>query len=52
MCSSDLVSAGLRFAFGDLIAADLGVVYPFLGAEPALAAAQLAISGRFDGRRL
>ncbi|MBX7194504.1 MAG: hypothetical protein K1X94_20780 [Sandaracinaceae bacterium] len=46
------VSAGLRFAFGELIAADLGVVYPFLGAEPALAAAQLAISGRFDGRRL
>jgi hypothetical protein len=46
------VSAGLRFAFGDVIAADLGVTYPFLGAEPSLAAAQLAIRGRFDGRGL
>lgn len=46
------VNAGLRFAFGDLIGVDLGVTYPFLGAEPALLAGQLSISGRFDGRGL
>jgi hypothetical protein len=44
------VSGGLRFAFGGLIAADLGVTYPFLGSEPSLAAAQLAIRARLDAR--
>jgi hypothetical protein len=46
------VNAGFRFALGDVVGVDLGVTYPFLGAEPALLAGQLAISGRFDGRRL
>lgn len=44
------LQGGLRFAFGDVLGVDLGVAWPFLGAEPALAAAQLAISGRLDGR--
>jgi hypothetical protein len=46
------VAAAVRFAFGDVLAAELGVIYPAFGAEPALAAAQLAVRGRLDGRRL
>lgn len=46
------VNAGFRFAFGDVVGVELGLTYPFLGAEPALLAGQLAISGRFDGRHL
>ncbi len=43
------LQGGVRFAFGDTLGLDLGVVWPFVGAEPALAAAQLALSGRLDG---
>jgi hypothetical protein len=43
------LQGGLRFAFGDTLGLDLGVVWPFAGAEPGLAAAQLALSGRLDG---
>ncbi len=43
------LQGGFRFAFGDLLGVDLSVSWPFLGSEPALAAAQLAVTGRLDG---
>lgn len=42
------LSGGARLGLGDRIGVDLSVLWPFLGAERALAAAQLGISGRFD----
>lgn len=45
-----MVSAGLRFAFGDVLGAELGASYPLVGAEPGLLTAQLALTARLDGR--
>jgi hypothetical protein len=43
------LQGGFRFAFGDTLGVDLGLSWPFAGAEPGLATAQLAVSGRLDG---
>lgn len=43
------LQGGFRFAFGDTLGIDLGLSWPFAGAEPGLASAQLAVSGRLDG---
>ena len=37
---------GLRFAFNELVGIEFSAIYPFVGAEPGLAAAQLALSVR------
>ena len=44
----DMLSAqlGLRFAFDELVGIEFSAIYPFVGAEPGLAAAQLALSVR------
>ncbi len=42
------LSGGARLGLGDRIGIDLSVLWPFLGAERALAAAQVGVSGRFD----
>ena len=43
------LSGGARFALGDVIGIDLHLMWPFVGAERVLAAAQLAVSARLDG---
>jgi hypothetical protein len=40
------VAGGARLGLGDRIGADLSVIWPFVGAERALAGAQLGVSGR------
>jgi hypothetical protein len=45
------LQGGFRFALGDMLGVDLGLSWPFAGAEPGLATAQLAVSGRLDGQR-
>jgi hypothetical protein len=42
------LAGGARLGLGDRIGVDLGVIWPFVGAERALAAAQVGVSGRFD----
>ena len=42
------VAGGARLGLGDRIGVDLSVLAPLVGAERALAAAQLGVSGRFD----
>lgn len=41
-------AGGARLGLGDRIGVDLSILYPFVGDERALAAAQLGVSGRFD----
>jgi len=42
------LAGGARLGLGDRIGVDLSVIWPFVGSERALAAAQLGLSGRFD----
>jgi hypothetical protein len=42
------VAGGARLGLGDRVGVDLSVIWPFVGAERALAGAQLGFSGRFD----
>lgn len=42
------LSGGARLGLGDVIGVDLNVIWPFVGAELALAGAQLGVSGRIN----
>jgi hypothetical protein len=42
------LAGGARLGLGDRIGVDLSVLWPFVGAERAIAGAQLGFSGRFD----
>jgi hypothetical protein len=42
------LAGGARLAFGDRVGLDLSAIWPFVGAERALAGAQLGLSVRFD----